>query len=75
MNAINFKREIWEGWTVKDFIDEIEPILDMIMRGEAIRKPFRTKQEMGEYATYIQPYYKKDIPEVVEYFAEKYDLI
>lgn len=72
--AIDMKREVWEGWTVEDFIESIEPELDMIMHGEAIRKPFTTKAEMEKYAAYTQPYYKKTIPDVIEYFAEKYNL-
>lgn len=71
---MDIQRIVWEGWTVKDFIDYIEPELDMIMHGEAIKKPIRTKNEMADYTAYIQPYYKKVIPEVVEYFAKKYGL-
>lgn len=67
-------REIWEGWRSIEFIDYIEPELDMIMYGKSFRKPFRTKKELSDYTTSIQPCYKKVIPEVVEYFAEKYGL-
>lgn len=70
----DMKREIWEGWRPIDFIDEIEPELDTIMLLGAFRKPFKTKKELAEYTASIQPYYKKVIPEVVEYFAEKYGL-
>lgn len=72
--AIDMRREVWEGWTVEDFVESIEPELDMIMRGEAIHKPFTTKAEMAKHTAYTQPYYKKTIPEVVEYFSEKYNL-
>lgn len=70
----DMKREIWEGWRAMDFIEYIKPELDMIMRGKSFRKPFKTKKELAEYTASIQPYYKKVIPEVVEYFAEKYGL-
>lgn len=26
MPKINYKREVWEGWKVQDFIDELQPI-------------------------------------------------
>lgn len=71
---INMDKEIWEGWRVKDFIERLEPLVDMIMYGEALHKPFKTKEEMAAYITDWQPYYKKRIPGVIEYFAEKYNL-
>lgn len=71
---INMDKEIWEGWRVKDFIERLEPLVDMIMYGEAIQKPFRTKEEMAAFVTNHQPFYKKRIPGVIEYFAEKYNL-
>lgn len=72
--AIDIRREVWEGWTVEDFIERLEPLVDMIMYGEAIQKPFRTKEEMAAFVTNHQPFYKKRIPGVIEYFAEKYNL-
>lgn len=67
-------REIWEGWSPIKFIDYIEPELDMVMSGKSFRKPLKTKKELAFYTASAQPYYKKVIPEVVEYFAEKYGL-
>ena len=37
------QREVWEGWTVQDFIDDLTPQLDRIMRGESWTKPFKSK--------------------------------
>lgn len=67
-------RVVWEGWTVQNFIDELEPQVDMIMRGESWRKPFTAKSELKSWCMDNQPYYKKYIPEVVTYFSKKYNL-
>lgn len=68
------QRVVWEGWTVQDFIDDLEPQVDMIMRGESWRQPFKTKSELVAYLKDNQPYYKKSIPGVNSYFAKKYGL-
>lgn len=68
------QREIWEGWTVQDFIDELSDQIDLIMRGESWQKPFKTTSELAKYTKENQPYYKKTIPEVNAYFAKKYGL-
>ena len=70
----NLQRIVWEGWTVQNFIDELEPQIDMIMRGESWRKPFKTKAELAQFTKENQPYYKKTIPAVNAYFAKKYGL-
>lgn len=74
MAKINFDKHIWEGWTVGDFIEELEPLADMIMHGESWKKPFQTKSEVKEWCMDNQPYYKKHIPEVVTYFCSKYGI-
>lgn len=70
----NVNRVVWEGWTVQDFIDELEPQIDLIMRGESWRAPFETKAELAKYTKENQPHYKKTIPGVNSYFAKKYGL-
>ena len=67
-------REVWEGWTVLDFIDDVSDVVDMIMMGESFIEPFKTKAEMVDFIVENQPYYKKSIPEVNTYFANKYGL-
>lgn len=67
-------RVIWEGWTAEDFIHELEPLVKMIMNGEAIVKPFNNRRELAAWCRDNQPYYKKYIPEVVNYFAQKYNI-
>ena len=67
-------RVIWEGWTAQNFIDDLEPMIDMIMNYESFIEPFKTKKEISKYIRENQSYYKKSIPEVDEYFAKKYGL-
>ena len=71
---MNLDKEIWEGWTARDFIKELEPEIEVIMSGRGYRKPFATKAELAEYCRFNQPYYKKTVPEVVKYFAKKYGI-
>lgn len=71
---IDYNKHIWEGWTVQDFIDELNPTIKIIMKGNAITRPFTTKDELKKYCISNQPYYKKYIPEVVEHFANKLNL-
>ena len=71
---IDYSRHVWEGWTVQDFIDDLAPMVAMIMRGEAITKPFATKRELAEWLKDNQSYYKKTIPEVRDHFANLYHL-
>lgn len=68
------KKFEWEGWTAQDFIDELEPIVDLIMEGRGITKPFKDRASLEKWCLSNQPYYKKRIPEVIDYFAEKYNL-
>lgn len=71
---MDLNKHIWEGWTVQDFIDELEPTLDMIYNKQSWQKPFISKKELKEWCINNQPYYKKHIPEVVKYFSDKYKL-
>ncbi len=62
---------VWEGWTVGDFIDELEPSFRLIMQGGSWQKPFSTEAELKTWCMDNQPYYKKHIPEVFDYFLAK----
>jgi hypothetical protein len=64
-------KHIWEGWIVQDFIDELEPQFNMIMNNNSWQKPFKTKEEVKNWCKENQPYYKKYIPEVANYFIKK----
>lgn len=66
--------QVWEGWTPMDFIESMVDTLDMIMEGNSLYKPFKTKKDLFEFIQNEQPYYKKPIPEVNKFFAERYHL-
>jgi len=67
----NLSKHIWEGWTVQDFINELEPQFDMIMGNRSWKNPFKTREEIKNWCMDNQPYYKKYIKEVVDYFFKK----
>lgn len=56
-------RHIWEGWTVQDFIDDLEELFPY--------KTFTDDQELKRWCMDNQPYYKKHIPEVYNHFKQK----
>ena len=56
-------RHIWEGWTVQDFIDELELSFEF--------QTFETKDDVRKWCREDQPYYKKHIPEVANHFIKK----
>lgn len=68
---MNLNKHVWEGWLVSDFISELEPIFNMIMSGQSWQKPFKTSEELKKWCIDNQPYYKKHIPEVYNYFKKK----
>ena len=69
MAKVDLNKHIWEGWTVGSFVNELEPSFNMIMGGGSWQKPFKTKDEIKAWCMDNQPYYKKHIPDVVNYFA------
>ena len=71
---MNLNKEIWEGWTVQAFIDELEWSIKSIMSGQSWQTKFQSKEELKKWCMDNQPYYKKHIPEVVNYFAKLYNL-
>ena len=64
---MNRDKHIWEGWTVGDFIDAIEPMFDLYKN----HLGSTTKQDLKNWVKNNQPYYKKHIPEVYKYFLKK----
>jgi hypothetical protein len=68
---MNKNKHIWEGWTVGDFIDELEPSFDMIQNHGSWKRPFTDKMELKDWCIDNQPYYKKHIPDVFNYFKKK----
>ena len=59
-------RHVWEGWTVQDFIDDLEVTFPY--------QSFSSKDELKSWCKSEQPYYKKHIPEVYNYFLKKSNL-
>lgn len=74
MKKIDYNKHIWEGWLVKDFIEALEDNISYIMADTSIIPPFKNKNELKKYCMENQPYYKRYIPEVVEHFANKYNI-
>jgi len=74
MAKVDFNKHIWEGWTVGDFIDALEMQLDLIQEGRSWQAPMKTKAEIKKWCMDNQPYYKKHIPDVVNYFCDKYGI-
>ena len=74
VNIKTMDKHIWEGWTVGDFVEDLRHQVQMIMNGASWKAPFSSKKELGEWCDENQPYYKKRIPEVVNYFAKLYSL-
>ena len=61
---MNRDKHIWEGWTVGDFIDEIEILFNM-------HEGFESKEQLKNWVKDMQPYYKKNIPEVYRHFLNR----
>ena len=68
---MNLNKHIWEGWTVRDFINELEPAFKRIMNNQSWQKLFQSDKELKQWCMDNQPYYKKHIPEVFNYFKNK----
>ena len=63
-------KHIWEGWTVQDFINELEPLFNLINTGQSWIK-IKNEAQLKQWCMDNQPYYKKHIPEVFNYFKKK----
>ncbi len=72
--AADSQKHIREGRTVQHFIDSPVPEVERIMAGRSWRKPFASKQELAAWCKDNQPYYKKRIQGVNNYFARLYNL-
>ena len=68
---MNLNKHIWEGWTVGMFIEDLEPTFNMIQSGQSWKKPFENAADLKEWCKDNQPYYKKHIPDVFNYFKNK----
>tara|TARA_Y100000033_G_scaffold3604_1_gene3091 strand:+ start:82 stop:309 length:228 start_codon:yes stop_codon:yes gene_type:complete len=72
---MNRDKHIWEGWTVNDFIESVEPFFKSQMDGGLWGLNhcggFKDKKHLKKFIKENQPYYKKHIPEVYNYFLNK----
>ena len=68
---IDYNKHIWEGWTVQDFITDLEPIFNQIQSGNSWINPLKDEDKLKHWLMHEQPYYKKHIPEVFQYFKQK----
>lgn len=64
---------IWEGWTAQMFINELEPTFNLIQNHSSWMKKFEKGDEkrLKQWCMDNQPYYKKYIPQVFNYFKNK----
>ena len=65
---MNRDKHIWEGWTVGDFIDDIEVTFNYRLKYSNF---WKSKEDLKKWVSSEQPYYKKHIPEVYNYFLKK----
>tara|TARA_Y100001963_G_scaffold69024_1_gene96144 strand:- start:245 stop:448 length:204 start_codon:yes stop_codon:yes gene_type:complete len=65
MNNMNRNKHIWEGWTVGCFIDDLELTYKY--------QTFNSKDDIKKWCKSEQPYYKRHIPEVANYFINKWE--
>ena len=74
MPNIDYNKHIYEGWRVIDFINNLKPLVDIVMKGNSYREPFDNSELLAEFCADNQPYYKKVVPEVVDYFCSVYNI-
>ena len=65
---MNRDKHIWEGWTVGDFIDDIEVTFNYRSKYSNF---WKSKEDLKKWVASEQPYYKKHLPEVYKYFLQK----
>jgi len=65
---MNRDKHIYEGWTVGDFIDDIEPGFNYRSKYSNF---WKSKEDLKKWVASEQPFYKKHIPEVYNYFLKK----
>ena len=74
MKKIDYDKYIFEGWRVKDFIEELDEVIDIFISNSNEFHKTVTKDDLKKFIADNQPYIKKAIPEVVEHFANKYNI-
>ncbi len=70
----NSQRVVTEGWTVLDYKEYMRKDMDLIMKNKSWIKPFTSKSDLKEYLINYQPFYKKEIKELTNYFLKRYKI-
>ena len=65
---MNRDKHIYEGWTVGDFIDDVEVTFNYRSKYSNF---WKSKEDLKKWVASEQPFYKKHIPEVYNYFLNK----
>ena len=65
---MNRDKHIYEGWTVGDFIDDVEVTFNYRSKYSNF---WKSKEDLKKWVASEQPFYKKHIPEVYNYFLQK----
>lgn len=70
---INRNKIIFEGWTSQDFIESLEPMFNQIQANNSWMSKFtkNNTKDLKKWCIDNQPYYKKHIPEVFDYFKKR----
>lgn len=71
---IDYNKHIWEGWSVLDFINSLNFLVKQVMNNQSYTTKILNKKDLKKFCMDNQPYYKKYIPEVVNHFAQQYNL-
>ena len=58
---MNRDKHVWEGWTVGDFIDDIEPTFDMVNSGNAKNWSFPNKKAFKSWVADVQTHYRRNV--------------
>ena len=59
---LNYKKEVWEGWTVQDFIDSLQTEIAMIMGGSSYLKPLKARENLKHILSAISHIIKSLYP-------------
>lgn len=59
---------------INDLIDQMDNEISWIMKGKSPIRPFKTKGELKMYCRTSQPKKKEIIPDVVQFFSNKFKL-
>lgn len=72
----NPDRLVGDGWehTVKDMFDEVNWQMEMVERGETRFNRPETKEDIKKLLEQFQPYVKKPIKELVNYYCQLYGI-